>query len=508
MKLNLKAPKIKVKRALGIDISSASISLAWLKQDKHGMHLLRAVRKPMPEGLLKDGKIEDPKLLRKILRNLRRKCRPTRLTTLSLFSSRSLIQMMEIPADVALNLGQYVQKEIKHYVNLAGLKTVSDYRSLESTEASKRVFVAAGDSKCVSSTVNACLAVGLDVQWVEPSLLAYARALYHKTVANQFGCNVVLAIIREDQVCFAVWRDRGLRFIRTHSLEDVKDEPEKVTAFLAKKITLIMQYYDVEVSESSDHWEINVVTDDASSFPEQAKASLCEAMGKTSVKVITSENFEAHGSVNISRHVSQEQISIAAVGHGMQALSNDISLPEVNLLPRQIREEKDVRLGMQFTSIAMAAMLLIMGLAVMGLKVLVNDVSTRIAAKKPQSAVGEVVQERGRIESKIEQVGKIPTMLADNLASQKDVNWSGILSDIKTNRPKGVCLTSLDSKNKFEVSIKGQALTYSDVTGSVGRLGQAVNIESAKVKTADRKGGYNSHYVYEIMCKLKTTTGI
>ena len=163
---------------------------------------------------------------------------------------------------------------------------------------------------------------------------------------------------------------------------------------------------------------------------------------------------------------------------------------------------------MQLTSIAMAAMLLIMGLSVMGLKVLVNDVSTRIAAKKPQSAVGEVVQERGQIESQIEQVGKIPTMLTDNLASQKDVNWSGILSDIKTNRPKGVGLTSLDSKNKFEVSIKGQALTYSDVTGYVGRLGQTVNIESAKVKTADRKGGYNSHYVYEIMCKLKTTTGI
>ncbi|NQV31510.1 MAG: pilus assembly protein PilM [Phycisphaeraceae bacterium] len=500
--------KIKVKKALGIEISSTSISLALLKQDRRGLHLLRAVRRPMPDGLLKDGMIQDEKLLRKIIRDFKSKCSPTRLTTLSLFSSRSLIQMMEIPADVTLNMGQYVHKEIKHYVNLAGLKTVSDYRSVESTEASKTVFVAAGDSRCVSSSVNACQAVGLDVQVVEPSLLAYARALYHKKVANQFGCNVVFAIIREDQVCFAVWRDRGLRFIRTHSLADIKDEAENVGAFLAQKIMMIMQYYDVEVSERCDLWEINVVTDDASSFPEQAKTRLCEAVGKVSVDVITSENFEAHGSVNISPRVSQEQISIAAVGHAMRALSNESSLPEINLLPTQIRQEKEVRFGMLITAIAMAAILLIMGLATMGLMVKINEICARIATKKPQSVVGEVVQERGQIESQIEQVGRISTMLTENLASQKNVNWSGVLSDIKNNRPKGVCLTSLDTRNENEVSIQGQALTYSDVTGYVTRLGQTAHIESAKLIKTDRKGGRQSHHVYEIKCQLKMTMGI
>lgn len=500
--------KIKVKKALGIEISSTSISLAWLKQDKRGIHLLHAVRRPVPDGLVKDGKIDDGKRLRKIIRDLKSRCGSTRLTTLSLFSPRSLTQMMEIPSDVTLNLGQYVHKEIKHYVNLAGLKTVSDYRSLESTEASKTVFVAAGDSKCVSSSVNACLAVGLDVQVVEPSLLAYARALYEKKVAHQFGCNVVLAIIREDQVCFAVWRDRGLRFIRTHSLADVKDEAGKVGAFLAQKIMLIMQYYDVEASERCDLWDINVVTDDASSFPEQAKTRLCEAVGKASVDVITSENFEAHGSVNISPRVSHEQISIAAVGHAMRALSNGASLPEVNLMPMQIREEREVKLGMLLTGIAAAAVLLIMGLATMGLMVEINEINARIARKKPQSAVGEVVRERSQVESQIEQVGKIPTMLTQKLASQKDVDWAGVLSDIKSTRPKGVCLTSLDARNENEVSIQGQALTYSDVTGYVTRLGQTARIESAKLIKTDRKGGRQSHHVYEIRCQLKMTMGI
>jgi hypothetical protein len=405
-------------------------------------------------------------------------------------------------------MGQYVQKEIKHYVNLAGVKTVSDYQNIDSTDASKRVFVAAGDSKCVTSTVNACQAVGLNVQRVEPCLLAYARALYHKKVANQFGCNVVLAMIRDGQVHFSVWRDGGLRFIRTHSLSDTKDEADKMGAFLAKKITMIMQYYDVEVSERCDLWKINVVTDDASSFPDQARTRLCEAMGETSVEVITSENFETHASVVISPHVSQEQVSIAAVGHAMQALSDDTHLPEINLLPAQVREEKEVERGMLLTGIGMASILLIMGLVTMGLMVKVNEVNARIASKKPKSAVGKVVQERGQIESQIEQVGKIPTMLKENLASQKDVNWSGVLSDIKNSRPKGVCLTAVDSRNNFEVFIRGQALTYSDVNGYVTRLSRAGHIASAKLMKTDRKGGYNSHHVYEIKCQLKTTTGL
>jgi hypothetical protein len=69
-------------------------------------------------------------------------------------------------------------------------------------------------------------------------------------------------------------------------------------------------------------------------------------------------------------------------------------------------------------------------------------------------------------------------------------------------------LTSFDSRNQYEVSIQGQALTYSDVTGYVTRLGQTANIESAKLIKTDRKGGYNTHHVYEILCQLKTTKGI
>jgi hypothetical protein len=151
-----------------------------------------------------------------------------------------------------------------------------------------------------------------------------------------------------------------------------------------------------------------------------------------------------------------------------------------------------------------------MGLSTMVFILKVQEVSARIASKKPQSAVGAVVKERGEIEAQIEQVGKIPTMLRENLGSQKDVNWSRVLSDIKTSRPKGVCLTALDTRNNFEVFLTGKALTYSDVTRYVARLGQTAQIDSAKLvkSVTDRKGGYGNHHVYEIKCQLKTTLGI
>ena len=499
--------KMKVKKSLGIDISSTSISMAWLKQDKHGVHLLSAARRPMPKGVFKKGMIEDSRLLRKVFRDLMRKCTQPRVVTMSLVSSRSLTQILDIPEDVTVNIGQYVQKEIKHYVSLAGVKTVSDYWSLGAAEASRRVFVVAGENKSVAETVNACQEVGADVQRVEPSLLAYARTLYQEKVAGQYGCNVVLVFIREDQACFTVWRDRSLRFVRTHSLPESDEDPKQVGDFLAKKLALIRQYYDVQVSESSDQWEINVVTDEASSFPEEAKARFCEAMGETPVDVITSENFASHTSIDM-KHVPKEQISIAAIGHAMERLSGDTHLPAVNLLPAQIREEKEVKHGMLLTAVCGAVVLLVMGLFAMALVTKINGISTRIKQKQPQSSMGDVVKERSEIELQIEQVGMIPTKLKENLDSQKDVNWAGVLTDIKNQKPPGVCLTALDTRNNYEVFLQGMALTYSDVTGYVTRLGQSANIASAKLVKTNRKGGMRSHHVYEIMCQLKTTTGI
>lgn len=499
--------RMKVKKALGIDISATSISMAWLKQDKHGVRLLKAARRAVPDGLLEQGMIESPKLFKKVVTDLTCKCGKPRVTTMSMFSSRSLLQILEVPEDVTLNTGQYVQNEIRHYVTLAGTKTVSDYRTLDSSEETKRVFVVAGEHKSVTKTVESCQATGLDVRGVEPSFLAYVRALYPEKLSKRYGCNVVLAILRDDQVCFSVWRDENLHFIRTHSTGEFSEDAEALGAFLATKLQLIMQYYDVQVSAGADQWEINVVTDDASSFPEPSRTRFCEGMGDIPVDVITSENLPTHTSIDM-KHVSADQISIAAVGHALQVLSDDVHLPAVNLLPRQIREEKEVKKGLMLTAVAVAIVLLFMGLFSMALVTQIKGISTRIQTKKPKSSMGNVVKMRGEIESQIEQVGVIPTMLKQNLESQESVNWPAVLSDIKNRKPKGVCLTALDTRNNYEISIKGLALTYRDVTGYVNRLGQSANIAEAKQVKTTRKGGMRSHHVYEIKCQLKTTTGI
>ena len=500
--------KRKVKYAFGIDISGTFISLAHLKQDSYGIHLLHAARRPLPEGFMKAGQIDNFKLLKQVIRDLKRRCKQTKLTTLSLSSSRSLMQIMEVPNAVSSNLGQYIQKEIRQYVNLAGVKTVTDYRSLESTGELKRVFVAAGDLKTVSATVNACEAIGLNVQVVEPYLLAYIRSLYHKKVANQFGVNVMFAIIRDDQVCLTVMRERSMRFIRMHDIADVKDTPEALASFLEKKIKMVMQYFEVEVPESSGQWEINVVADEAESLSEQVGTGLREVIPQVSIDVITPENAQNYCTLNLPKDVSQDQISIAAIGYAMRSLSKDVMLPQVNLLPSQIREVKNVRQGIMLTAIAAAVVLLLMGLLSMGLMLKIEKISDRIARKKPNSAVGEVVKKRSDVESQIEIVGRIPTKLKEKIGEKKDVNWPGVLSDINDNKPKGICLTALNTRKNFNLHIKGKALKYSDVTKYVARLSQCRHIVSANLVKTDHKSGYYSHHLYEIKCQLKTTTGI
>jgi len=497
-----------VKKAVGIDISSTFVSLALLRLDPKGIHLVNAVRRPIPEGLLKGGKIENPKLLREIVRDLKRKCGRTRATTLSLFSSRSLVQIMELPDNNALNMGQHVQKEIKNYVNMTGVKTVIDYRGLESMDASKRMFAAAGDVKTVSDAVNACQAVGLDVQSVEPNLLAYVRALYHKRVADRFGCNVLLAIMRDEQMCLAVLRGRNLDYISTDNITEIKDDSEQAAGHLVKKIKRVMQYYDVEVPEHSGRWELNVVLDESCSFSEQAKTVVCEAMGENTVDWISSENVITHCSVSISDKIPQTQISISAIGHAMRSLSDDIQVPDVNLLPRQIAEANNVKRGLLLTAIAAATFLLIMGLFSIGLVVMSNALIDRIAIKKPDSSVSEVVQVRGEVESQIEEVGKIPMLLKEIIESKENINWAGVLSDIRRGKPNGLCLTSLDSRPDYSVFIEGQALAYNDITVFVARLSQSDHIASANLNKSVQRGRFKGHYVYGIRCQLKTAAGI
>jgi len=494
----------RARTALGLDISSNSVALALLRSDKNGIRVVRAARRPLKAGLKKDLGA-----LRRVAGELRRACKVKGMSaTASLFSPRSLMQIAEIPASLTGPKGQYVQKEIKHYVALAGISIVSDYRDLYSTTDTERLLVVAADSEWVSGTVNNSQKGGVDVDVVEPHLLAYIRALYHQRIAGRFGCNVLLALLRDGKLTLAVMRERSIDFVRIHDIKDSSGDPEAVLAQLVAEIKIIMQYYEIEVADSTGHWEVNIVVDDDTSLPEQAQAHLSEVLEQVPVEILGSENMVTALSVDIPSDISSDQISAAAVGHAMRSLAEEIVLPKINCLPPLIREIKDVKRSMLCTAISAAVVLLIMGLVSMVLIQRGDQVRTDIAVQRPDSAVGEVVDLREALEAEIEQVGKIPKQLKEILGTQKSVNWARVLADVKKVIPENVSITRFDTRSDYTVFVDGVALTSNDVTRFQSRLGQSDQIETVDLVTTDYKSGLNGHHVYQIKCRLRTSVGI
>src|SRR4030042_3012769 len=92
------------KTALGLDISDTRISLALLKGDKNGVKLLASATAPLPDGVVKNGSIENAEVLVKVIKGLKKRCRTrTPRTAVSLFTEPVITQIMGIPKQVPGN---------------------------------------------------------------------------------------------------------------------------------------------------------------------------------------------------------------------------------------------------------------------------------------------------------------------------------------------------------------------------------------------------------------------
>jgi hypothetical protein len=495
----MKRMKPKPKIAVGMEISTTSVALAVVRQDEDGLHLVRAARKPIDPGVW-----ENPDSLKRLIKDLRRVCKVKRVpVTLSLLSHPSLMQIVEVPSNLSGHIGQYLTKEIKNYVSLSGVTVVSDYQDINAINGVDRVFVVAADSEQVTEVVNFCQQGGVDIEVVEPQLLATIRALYHQRIAGRFGCNILLAIPQDDSLTLAVIRERAIDFVRTQPLEYNPDEPEAMLEQLVAKIKVIMQYYDIEVEGSTGNWEVNVIAANEMSLPTQTECFLGEHLEQIPCAILTSDNIVASLSVDIPPDISADQVSMVAMGHAMRDLSGDILLPKINCLPHLIREIKGIQRSMLLTVISAATVLLIMGLLTLVLIQRGDYVTTKNSTRKPVNSMQEVVEKRGAIEAEILSVGEIPKRLKEVLETQNKVNWARLLTDVRAKIPKNVSISRFDTRNNTVVFIDGIALNSNDITRFLTRLNQSDHIASVELVKTDYDSD-NKYHSYGIKCQLMT----
>jgi hypothetical protein len=507
--------KLSNNTALGVDISNNQISLALLRKSKGGVELVKAASGSVPEGAIKNGNIEEPDLLAKSIRELksRNKIRVRlRQAAVSLMAKPMLLQIIETPKSAdggPANVGQFVHNEVKHCVALSGKRIAMDFCGVGSggKPGGDRLLVVAADNENVAQIVKVCNLARVNVEVIEPSLLAHVRAFYAKKIAGRFDCNVLLTVLQRDTLTLCVLKRQSIDFIRTRDIDKDKIEPGVLCEWVASEINAVIQFYDsVDNSDNSGKWDIMVVADSVQ-LPDDAQQSLKAKLTVGTLQVRRPE--DACQDTPIVKDDAQVKTgaSAVAIGLAMKLLVPNEPNFRINLLPPEATDVKTFKRHALITANVVAAVIFGMVIAVAVLGLIAKNVNAEIDRKKKDNSVSDLkvlFKEEKMLDSRMKQLSGEPGRLNDILDSRGDFDWSGLLNDIKKGTPKTVSITSMFSKGDSTISLEGVGLSYEAIRWFVNALGESGYIATASLAETEKDDERGGLIRYTINCLRKS----
>ncbi|KPK41689.1 MAG: hypothetical protein AMJ65_08955 [Phycisphaerae bacterium SG8_4] len=497
--------KLKARTALGVDISDGLINLALLRQSAKGIELVKTATGEVPDGAMVDGRVEDPVALAKAIRELKNRNRiRARRSAASLSVSPVITRILETPEGTPSNVRQIVRDELKSYVALSGREISYDFCGLKSTRGSGgRLFVVSADRKQVTELIMTYVRAGLDVEVLEPAVLAYIRAIYAEKIEGRFDCNVLVALLAGSTLTLCVFRKETLHTVRVEDISAEKAEPDELCRRLAAEINTIIQSYEVEVADGAGNWEITVLADRVQ-LPDDTQESLRAEAPNAAWQVISGENVyedmiaEAKG--------CKQGRPVLAISLAMGLLNGCDTALRVNLVPPESAEVRSVRKQLVLTAvITFLAIPLFAFLAGKGLSLLTEKVRRDIDSRKQTDLSQEVYalyKEQRLLKRQIELLREGPDGPNTVLSSRRTVDWAGILDDIKARTPKAARITALDKNGDAGMSLEGLALSYEAARVFVTKLSESDYISLATLTEATREDSADGLVTYKIECLL------
>jgi Tfp pilus assembly protein PilN len=498
------------KTSLGIDISAGKINLALLKRDKGEVKLLRAASGPLPEGVVVDGNIIEPVALAAAIKKLvsANKMR-AKWITISLLARPALNQVIDLPKQVPSNIGQYVQNEVKRCAVLPVKNVIFDYCgiALSGRQGNNRLFVAAAENEKIDSIARALSKVGLDLDAVEPAAVASNRALYAKKVAEKFDSNILIAMTKDTEVTFCVFRKQMFDFIRCKNLGEPLQPSGSAFKRFVEEVNAIIQYYDIDVPDSPKRWEIVLVLDGTDSSGDDLGKSLRNVFGSINVQLSLPQTI--HEDVALAGNGNAQDTSLAAIGLAMKQLETSNTGLRVNLLSQGAASIKSVKKLVLLTINAAVAILIIMILSVGLLNLKAEKVSGDIVSrqnKQPSSETMALMKTQEVISGKVDALSGKIKVINQLLQLNRVSDWDEILNDIRLSTPRSVCITRLINRGDSTIVLDGEALSYDGINMFGDLLAQSSFIESTSLVSTGINE-FDGLITYSLSCSLVQEKG-
>jgi Tfp pilus assembly protein PilN len=479
---------LRTRTALGVDISDERISLVLLKGGKNGVELLASASAPVPPGAIKNGNIEDARVLAKAIKELttRNKIR-SHHTALSFVVNPVLIQILDLPKSVPTNIGQFVRNEVKHYAKLPIKNIAVDFCGVKSSArlGNRRALVVATDNQKITQAAKALTAEGLNICAVEPASVAYIRACYEKKIAEKFDQNLLFAIVREGVLTLYLFRNQTLDFVRTKRFEADKADPDKYSKWLTAEIYEVMRFYEFEVLDKHDKWEVLLTTDIYSEYIKDNIKTLGadgSATGIEAVELKVRSPEDAYLDTPFADTNLPDKPSAIAVGLAMKLLNLPGDRLNINLLPPEIPQIKSARKQALIIANIAAVILFLMILSVGFFNTNVAKVTGDIERQTPLSrSVKELLNEQALLDKQIANVSEGLKSMNAILKPSSFLKWEQILDDVRFAIPEKVCVTNLSGGDSSKMLLYGQALSYDAVYRFVQKLNASKHINSASL---------------------------
>ena len=494
------------KTALGIDISDGLINLALLKKRKGGVKLLKVASGPVPDGAIKNGNIEDATALARSIKKLKARSKiRAQHAALSLVANPVLMQILDLPEKVPGNIGQFVRDEVKHYAILPRKNVVLDFCGIGSSVGSggRRALVVATDSQKITDATKVLNRAGLNIDAIEPALVAYIRACYAKRIAERFDRNLLFAIVHRDVFSLCLFRNQTLCLVRTKRLEAEMRESERCCEWLVEEINAVLQFYELETFDKRAKWEVTLVTSICNESVKQKITSLGNNIEGVELEVRTPENAYLDTSVADTNYSGKP--SAIAVGLAMKLLGFPSGNLNVNLLPPEIVKAKLAeKQTLVVTNVAVVILfLMILSIGFFSVK---GKKAKAIVEQKRQMQLSQdieaLVSKQVLLSKQIADISENLDRMNTVLSAAPFLKWGPVLNGIKLSIPKAVQITNLFSKNNLELLLEGRALSSEAVYLFIDMLNACEHIESASLigtKTDSRSGGLVR---YSINCSL------
>ena len=498
----------RAKKALGIDVCRGRVSLALVGRRADGFELVRGASVSLPQGAADDGVLGDVEALAKALRKLRRHCGIRRMkATVGISLSPLVMRILDLPEQMPANVAAYVTKELRQCVALSGRDIISDFcRAGGAGGPLKRLITVGTDREKVRTVVNVCSAAGLIVEAVEPGILAWARAIGNDTTDPASGETRLIVEVNGDYLAACLLQNGLLESVRARRIPPEAGAPATTRRWLADEIKMMVRYYHLETSHGAAGWKAHVIVRGGTPIAHDAAEFLRVEAGIDG-PVVVETGGSGVGTEEHPTYTLEEGASSVALGLALKQLDRDHDTWKVNLLPREVTQQRSfVRDTVRTGGVAA---LLLLGMVLSGRFItrtaghMHQDIE-RTKVREQLDTTAELVEKEEVLDREVAKVEHRIRQMTKALDGHSLVAWPSVLTAVRDTMPADVGITRLSSSDPQRLSLTGVALSYGAAQAFARGLERLECLESASLTRLQRHEG-NASLVYDIECLLKTT---